>query len=131
MLRNQIVQMFAATMLLAVGGCHKAESPGKVQRDVTNAEQSAAKDTAKAEADESRVESKADSNVATTQGAANRDKEDAAADTAVTEAEGAHKVALAKCEGLAGDRQAACKDEADAQLEEAKAKAKAMKADSH
>ena len=54
---------------------------------------------------------------------------DASADAAVTRAEGNHKVATTKCELMAGDAQKACKDEADAALEMAKAKAKATKAD--
>ncbi|HEY3784713.1 MAG TPA: hypothetical protein VGL55_05485 [Steroidobacteraceae bacterium] len=130
MVPNKTLCTLAATLLL-IAGCHKAESPEKVQQDLTSASHSGAKDTLKAEKDEAKVDSRADSNMATAQEKADRDKGGAAADTALTEAEGAHKVALAKCEGLAGDRQGACKDEADAQFEEAKAKTKVMKADSH
>ena len=53
---------------------------------------------------------------------------DASADAAVTRAEGNYKIAAAKCESMAGDAQKACKDEAAAALDMAKAKAKALKA---
>jgi|SRR5581483_6968474 len=131
MLKNKISWVLAAAIMLALGACHKAEAPAKVQQDVANAQESAAKSTEKAEASESKVDTKADSNLATEQDKAGSQKENAAADTATTEAEGAYKVAMAKCESLSGDRQAACKEEAKAQLDMAKAKAKAMKADTH
>ena len=53
---------------------------------------------------------------------------DAVADSAVTEAEGETKIALAKCQALEGDAQKACKDQANAHLDAVKAKAKAAKA---
>ena len=43
---------------------------------------------------------------------------------AVTKAKGDNKIALAKCDGLAGDAQKACKDQADAALKAAKAQAR-------
>jgi glyoxylase-like metal-dependent hydrolase (beta-lactamase superfamily II) len=52
---------------------------------------------------------------------------DVVADSAVTDAEGETKIALAKCEALAGDAQKSCKDEANAHLDAVKAKAKAAK----
>ena len=47
---------------------------------------------------------------------------------AVTETEGATKVALAKCEALEGDAQKQCKDAANAHLQTVKDRAKAAKA---
>ncbi len=44
-------------------------------------------------------------------------------DTAMAKAEGDHKVAIERCEAMAGDQQKACKEEADAQYEAAKAAA--------
>ena len=41
-----------------------------------------------------------------------------------TDAEGAHKVALAQCEALSGANQRACRDQADAGYQQAKAQAK-------
>ena len=53
---------------------------------------------------------------------------DVLADSAVTEAEGETKIALAKCQALEGDAQKTCKDEANAHLAAVKEKAKAAKA---
>ena len=53
----------------------------------------------------------------------------AAADDAVTQAEGENRIALAKCESLADDAQKACKDQANAQLDLVKQRAKALKRD--
>jgi hypothetical protein len=53
---------------------------------------------------------------------------DALADSAVTQAEGETKIALAKCQALEGDAQKTCKDDANAHLDAVKAKAKAAKA---
>jgi hypothetical protein len=49
------------------------------------------------------------------------------ADSAVTQAEGDTKIALAKCQALEGDAQKTCKDEANAHLDAVKAKAQAAK----
>ena len=53
----------------------------------------------------------------------------AAADDAVTQAEGDNKIARAKCEALEGKAQKDCKDQADAQLDQVKQRAKALKKD--
>jgi hypothetical protein len=58
---------------------------------------------------------------------ANAKEVGAAADAAVTEAEGENKIALAKCEALAGDEQKTCRDQANAQLSLVKERAKALK----
>jgi hypothetical protein len=50
-------------------------------------------------------------------------------DSAVTQAEGETKVALAKCKALEGDAQKACNDKANAHMDKVKAKAKAAKSD--
>jgi len=50
-------------------------------------------------------------------------------DSAVTQAEGETKVALAKCQALQGDAQKACNDNANAHLDAVKAKAKAAKSE--
>ena len=52
-----------------------------------------------------------------------------AADDAVIQAEGENKIALAKCETLAGDAQKACKDQANSELDMVKQRAKALKSD--
>ena len=50
-----------------------------------------------------------------------------AADDAIIQAEGENKIALAKCEALAGDAQKTCKDQANAELDMVKQRAKALK----
>jgi hypothetical protein len=108
--------------------CNQAKSPEKVQSDVANANASANKDAAKAEHRQARVDASANDEEFAAVDKAQAQKADAAADTLVTKAEGANKVALAKCEALTGDAQSACKDQANAALEMAKAKAKGIKA---
>src|SRR5450432_1344741 len=93
-----------ASALLCLSACNKAESPEKVQAD-------AAKDRADA------LAKVADKSVG------------ALADSAVIQAEGETKIALAKCQALEGDAQKTCKDEANAHLDAVRAKAKAAKSD--
>jgi hypothetical protein len=105
------------TVVIAAGlmaGCNQAKSPSEVAKDVNSASQSAAERIGK-------VEQSADAKMADEQKdvrSAQRDEQHVAAvqaeDVAKAEAEGTRKVALAKCEGLSGDRQQACKDQANA-----------------
>jgi hypothetical protein len=118
-----------ASAFLCLSACNKAESPDKVQADVAKAQNDAAAENAKADEKVKQVEA-----------AATKDRADAVAkvadksvgavvDSAVTQAEGETKVALAKCEALEGDAQKSCKDTANAHLDAVKAKAKAAKSD--
>ena len=118
-----------ALTLLALGACNKARSPAEVQHDVTSAAKSAAEKDAQAGEKQAEVATAASKDLGDATQKADAKTADAAADAAVTEAEGKHKVATAKCGSMAGDAQKACKDAADAALEMAKAKAKAAKAD--
>jgi hypothetical protein len=117
-----------ATALLSLSACNKAESPDKVQADVAKAQSDAAADSAKADDKVKQVEAQGAQDKADA-GAKAADKSvGAIVDSAVTEAEGETKIALAKCEALEGDAQKACKDSANAHLDDVKAKAKAAKA---
>jgi len=113
-----------------IGGCNNAKSPSTVAKDVNSAQQSAAEKTAKAEdkAGDKTAEARAD--VRDEQ----RDAQHVAAvqeeNIAETEAEGERKVALAKCEALSGDRQQACKDQANATYDRTVAQAKGDRAQS-
>lgn len=118
-----------AMALLALGGCNKAQSPAEVQRDVASAAKSAAENNTQANEKQADVAASVNKDLGAATQNADTKTADASADAAVTRAEGNHKVATAKCESMAGDAQKACKDEADAALEMAKAKAKATKAD--
>lgn len=105
------ISAVAAALLAA---CNHAKSPSEVAKDVNSASQAAAERTNKAE-------EKAAAKVADEQKDVRNEQRDAqhvaavqAQDVAKAEAEGARKVALAKCEALSGDRQQACKDQANA-----------------
>ena len=115
----------AAALLV---GCNQAKNPSDVAKDVNSASQTAQERDAKAA-------EKADAKVADAQKDVNKERRDeqhvAAAQTqnvAETEAEGARKVALAKCEALSGDRQQACKDKAKADYDMRIAQAKQQRA---
>jgi hypothetical protein len=128
-MRSLFWQAGMAIALLALGGCNKAQSPADVQRDVAGAVNSAAEKNAQAGEKQADVATSVNKDLGDAMRAADTKTADASADAAMTRAEGNHKVATAKCESMAGDAQKACKDEADAALELAKAKAKATKPD--
>ena len=100
-----------ATMaVLAV--CNNAKSPDAAAKDIAAADQSAAAKVADAQRD------------------AQKDMSADAYNVAVAQADGDHKVAIQKCETLQGHDQQACKDQADADYDAAKANAKAAKVSS-
>jgi len=120
------VGYFAVTLMAAafVAGCNQAKSPSEVAKDVNSASQQAdARDAKAEETAESKV-GKEQKDVRNEQ----REEQHVAAvqtqDVAKTEAEGARKVALAKCEALSGSRQQACKDQANANYDMRIAQAK-------
>jgi hypothetical protein len=118
--------LFAACMLNA---CDRAKSPDQVAKDTAAAETTAARDDAKAE-------QKAVDKVDSAQNVV-RDEQAAAAHTRAVEsekvneaqAEGTRKIALAECEKLNGERQKACKAQADTAYDTAIAQARQAKAD--
>ena len=118
-----------AAVVLALTGCNKAESPDKVQKDVANATAKAEKNDARAQEKEANADAAATNQLAEDFNKADSKEVRAAADDAVTQAEGDNKVALAKCEALAGDAQKSCKDQANAELDMVKQRAKALKKD--
>jgi hypothetical protein len=118
----------AALSVLVLGGCDKAQSPAVVQHDVTSAANSAADSNAIASEKQDKVTVAVNKDLGTANQKADVATANAAADASATAAEGEHKVALARCEALAGDARTACHDEADAALDMARAKAKAIKA---
>jgi hypothetical protein len=118
-----VVALFAVVL---ASGCNNPKSPDAVASDVAaaqtkraaevaDAKQDAAKDTGNAEA---KVDDKTvDLNNASAKGAY---------DVAMAQADGDHQVAVQRCDALSGDAQKACKDQADAKYDLAKANAKAM-----
>jgi hypothetical protein len=118
-----------ASALLCLSACNKAESPDKVQEDVAKAQNKAAEDNAKADEKVKQVEATAAKDRADAVAKVADKSVGAIADSAVTQVEGETQVALAKCQALEGDAQKACKDAANAHLDEVRAKAKAAKSD--
>jgi hypothetical protein len=118
-----------ASALLCLSACNKAESPDKVQADVAKAQSQAAEEDAKADEKVKQVEAEAAKDRADALAKVADKSVGAIADSAVTEAEGETKIALAKCQALEGDAQKACKDQANAHLDAVRAKAKAAKSE--
>jgi len=119
----------AAIAMLTLTGCHKAEPPATVQRDVAQARDTAADQEAKAYEKAGATVDSANKNLAVETQKADDKSADAAYDVALAKADGDHKIAVAKCEGLSGNAHKACMDQADAAHDMAKAKAAAAKAD--
>jgi hypothetical protein len=117
-----------ASALLGLSACNKAESPDKVQADVAKAKSDAVAENTKADEKVKQVEAEAAKDQADAAVKAADKSVGAVVDSAVTQAEGDTKVALAKCEALEGDAQKACKDKANAHMDAVTAKAKAAKA---
>jgi hypothetical protein len=120
--------LFAST-LLCLSACNKAESPDKVQADVAKAQSNAVEENAKADEKVKQVEADAAKDRADALAKVADKNVGALVDSAVTQAEGDTKVALAKCQALEGDAQKSCKDEANAHLDAVRARAKAAKSD--
>jgi hypothetical protein len=116
-----------ASALLGLSACNKAASPDKVQADIAKAQSDAVEGNAKADEKQKQVEAEAAKERVDAQAKAVDKNVSGLVDSAVTQAEGETKVALAKCEALDGDAQKACKDEANAHMDAVKERAKAAK----
>jgi hypothetical protein len=119
----------AIAAMLGLAGCNQAQSPEKVQSDVAKATADAEKKDERAEQKAEQADANATNNLQSDVDKANSKEVRTAADDAVTQAEGENKIALAKCEALAGDAQKSCKDQANAELDMIKQRAKALKKD--
>jgi hypothetical protein len=124
-MKPAILYAFIASAFLGLSACNKAESPANVHADVAQARSDAVADNAKADAKVEQVEASAVKERADADAMVAEKNVTALVDAAVTEAEGDTKIALAKCEALAGDAQINCKNQANAHLDAVKAKAKA------
>jgi len=116
--------MAALTVLAA---CHSHKTPQATAQDVE-----AAKQDAQRAVEQARIEATKDVKSALKTGGGNpRDvalaKATAAYDVAMIKAEGDHQVATEKCQTLQASMMQACKDQADADYETAKAAAKATR----
>ena len=129
MSRANLLWAAVGVALLALGGCNQAKSPDKVDADVAKATADAQKRTERAEQRAEQTDAAVTNELSNDVNKANAREARAAADDAVVQAEGENKIALAKCESLAGDAQKSCRDQANAQLELVKQRAKALKRD--
>jgi hypothetical protein len=127
-MRYRVMVAGAIVAMLTLVGCQQASSPATVEKEVSSAQQSAAKDTQRAMQDQAKTDAAANSDIASAEAKADAKKADSAYDTAVTEAQGRRDIALKKCDALVGNQQKACKDQAEALFDQSKADAKAIKA---
>jgi hypothetical protein len=106
----------AVGALVMTAGCSGGETPAQAQKDVAEARLDAAHDVAEAKHDAAKdvLQEQKDVTKADAQGTYN---------VTVTRAEGDHKVAIEKCGLLTGSALKACKDQADADYDAAKARA--------
>jgi hypothetical protein len=109
MIKQTLTLWVGVATLAVLAGCNNAKSPDTAARDIANADKQAAAKVADAQRD------------------AQKDMSKDAYNIAVAQADGDHKVAIQKCDALQGHDQQACKDQADADYEAAKANAKAAK----
>jgi len=122
--------LLCAAAACALGGCDRPKGEAQVEKDTAAAQQAASEKNATAEREAADKVASARTDVRDEQrdlGHVNAVQGEKVAETA---ADGAHKIALARCEPMAGTAQKSCKDRADADYEAAKAKAKQARADS-
>jgi cellulase/cellobiase CelA1 len=112
-----------------MSACNKPESPQNLQTDVAKAKSDAVEANAKADEKVKQVEAESAKDRADALAKVADKSVGALVDSAVTQAEGETKVALAQCEALDGDAKKACKDKANAHMDAVRAKAKAAKSD--
>jgi hypothetical protein len=115
-----------AATVLAMTGCNNAKSPDDVAKEVANAEQKSATEVSKSEDKAAKDLGGAADKVDDKLIAFNNDAARDAYNLAVAKADGDRKVALANCDSVSGDAQKACKHQADADYDAAKANAKAV-----
>ena len=128
-MRAVFLSTAALAVMLALTGCNQAKSPDKVQADVNKATIDAERKDEKAAEKEAKADESATNTLSNDLDKAGSKEVKAAADDAITQAEGENKIALAKCESLGGNAQKTCKDQANAELEMVKQRAKALKSD--
>ena len=124
---QKIMLSFVALLAVAAAsGCNNAKSPDAVANDVSAAQAKRASEVANAKQDAAKDANKAEAKVDDKTTDLNNVNAKGSYDVAMAQADGDHKVALQKCDSLSGDPQKACKDQADAKYDLAKANAKAM-----
>jgi hypothetical protein len=123
----QKIRWVGLAVLTVIAACHSHKTPQATAQDVE-----AAKQEAQHAVEQARIEASKDVKSALKTGGGNpRDvalaKATAAYDVAMIKAEGDHQVATEKCQTLQASMMQACKDQANAEYETAKATAKATR----
>jgi hypothetical protein len=125
-MQKSLIPFVALLTVTIMSGCNNAKSPDAVSKDVATAQEKRASEVADAKQDAAKDENKAAAKVDDKANDLNNASAKGAYDVAMAQADGDHKVAIQKCDALSGDAQKACKDQADAKYDLAKANAKAM-----
>lgn len=125
-MQKLVISMVALCAVAMVSGCNDAKSPDAVANDVAAAQAKRASEVADAKQDAAKETNQAEARVDDKTNDLNNASAKGAYDVAMAQADGDHKVASQKCEAMSGDSQKACKDQADAKYDLAKANAKAM-----
>jgi hypothetical protein len=125
-MQKPLISLVALMTVTIMAGCNNAKSPDAVSKDVATAQEKRASEVSSAKQDAAKDENKAAAKVDDKANDLNNASAKGAYDVAMAQADGDHKVATQKCEALSGDTQKACKDQADAKYDLAKANAKAM-----
>ena len=123
-MREYLMPIFVVAAL-ALSGCNKSKSPEDVSKDVANAEQKANTEVTKSEESAQNALDKSYEKVNDQEIKFNNDAAHQTYNVAVAKADGNRKVALATCESQSGDAQKACKDQAEADYNSARADARA------
>lgn len=122
------VSIVGVLAIAAASGCNNAKSPDAVASDVAAAQGKAASEVADAKQDAAKNANAAEAKVDDKTSDLNNVTAKGDYDVVMAKADGDHKIATEKCNALAGDAQKACKDQADAKYDLAKANAKATMA---
>ena len=125
-MQKLMLSFIALLAVAAASGCNNAKSPDKVANDVASAQAKRAAEVADAKQDAAKDSNKAEAKVDDKTSDLDHVNAKGSYDVAMAQADGDHKVALQKCDAFSGDSQKACKDQADAKYDLAKANAKAM-----
>jgi hypothetical protein len=125
-MQKLLVSMVALFAVAMVCGCNNAKSPDAVANDVAAAQAKRASEVADAKQDAAKDANKVESKVDDKTNDLNNANAKGAYDVAMAQADGDHKVASQRCDAMSGDAQKACKNQADAKYDLAKANAKAM-----
>ena len=125
-MQKLMLSIVALLAVAAASGCDHAKSPDAVANDVAAAQAKRASEVADAKQDAAKDADKAEAKVDEKTTDLNNVDAKGAYDVAMAQADGDHKVALQKCDAFSGDSQKACRDQADAKYDLAKANAKAM-----